>query len=152
MLREPSSPPFRASTEKPPKTESRGLISRKSELIELVRKSPWAVALAAVMAIQNEAGCAPFHELAPQAADIGKTNKDIDRRMGICRSNEHEADRILRTSADPTAIRQADIALFNYSACRLQLEHGIWNERTFNEAQTALEIAKAAHEASRKRR
>jgi hypothetical protein len=152
MLKETSSPPFRAGSEKPPQPTSRELLKKKTDLLEKVKQSPWAVALAAVMAIQNEAGCAPFHELAPHAADIGKTDRDVDQRMEACRDNGREAENILKTSTEPTAILQADVALFNFSACRVQLEHGIWSEQTFIDAQTALDRARAAHKASGKRR
>jgi len=142
----PNEMPFRppeaaAGPEK--KREPKSLTERKIGLLEKLSATPYAFALTALMAINSQAGCEPFRELPPMAADVGIRKSEVNARKDRCDTSWREAREILNDIwISPKKRERASEAYLKFKACSRGLEHGVWDEKTYQEAESALAAAK----------
>lgn len=149
--------PFSAPEQASPKPEKKPgkKPGRKKTAMEKLASLPGALALSGAMGLCTQAGCGagafqgdwglhlPPEGLPPSAVDIGKTRKEISERKGQCNDGAYEAREILndpwRFAAHPLAAEAEE----KFRICFYALDkQGLWDEKKFREAQTALDLAR----------
>lgn len=131
--------PFGAGPETAPKPAG-----RKKSTMEKLACLPGALVLTGAMALQGQAGCA-LPELPPMAVDVGMGKKEIFKRQDECREGAYASREILRNpKSSAEARRHAAEANEKFERCYKGLEEGVWDDKTFNEAKVALDLARKA--------
>jgi len=114
-----------------------GSPKKPSKLGRLAKAAAFAGALALPA---QAAACAPV-EFSPLAEDAGKSRENLLERRDACDRGIQEA-RAIKQRAKPAARQLADRAEFKFSSCLVSSGVGVWDEKSFQEAEAALKQAR----------